>query len=311
VIRRARRRARGGLGVPRPVVIAGAVLAVAAVLGGGNAVTRILHPPPPAPTATGSPGRAALAAVSFARHQIGCPYQWGGTGPCSAGFDCSGLVMMAYASAGVTIPRTSETQWAGLRHVTAPRKGDLVFFAGSDGTTTSPGHVGLVLGPHRMIDAYATGFPVTAESFGLPSSRQGLTSPAGFTRPVHLTRATASYTRATWARALLHATGFQATPCNVGAVVAWETAEGGHWGNTARYNPLDDTRPMPGSRPMNSKHVQVYTSWTQGLDAAGATLGGPDYGGIRAALSAGNNAQAVATAVGASVWGTQRFLASC
>ena len=35
---------------------------------------------------------------------------WGGTGPDA--FDCSGLAMMAYRAAGLTIPRTSQQQWA-------------------------------------------------------------------------------------------------------------------------------------------------------------------------------------------------------
>ena len=34
-------------------------------------------------------GGAAGTAISYARQQIGKPYDWGGTGP--GGFDCSGL----------------------------------------------------------------------------------------------------------------------------------------------------------------------------------------------------------------------------
>ena len=49
------------------------------------------------------------------------------------------------------------------------RPGDLVFFAGADGTPTAPGHVGIVVNPatHTMIDAYATGDDVEAKSKGL------------------------------------------------------------------------------------------------------------------------------------------------
>ena len=43
--------------------------------------------------------------------------------------------------------------------------GDLVFFAGADGTTTDPGHVGLVIGNGKMIEAYATGFPIRVSSY--------------------------------------------------------------------------------------------------------------------------------------------------
>ena len=54
--------------------------------------------------------------------------------------------------------------------------GDLVFFAGADGTPTSPGHVGLVIGDGKMIEAYATGFPIRVATY---TDRD----PIGFTRP--------------------------------------------------------------------------------------------------------------------------------
>ena len=126
---------------------------------------------------------AARQAIAYAEAQLGKPYAWGGTGPDA--FDCSGLVMEAYASADVTIPRTSQAQWAQLPHV-APgdqRPGDLVFFPGADGTWTAPGHVGLVLGPHRMVEAYATGYRVRIVHYGTPGSPPGDQEPAGFARP--------------------------------------------------------------------------------------------------------------------------------
>jgi cell wall-associated NlpC family hydrolase len=130
-----------------------------------------------------APAGAAGQAIAYAEAQLGKPYVWGATGPDA--FDCSGLVMQAYASAGVSIPRTSQAQWAGLPHV-APsdqQPGDLVFFAGADGTPTAPGHVGLVLGPHRMVEAYATGYPVRISHYGTPGSPAGDQVPAGFARP--------------------------------------------------------------------------------------------------------------------------------
>jgi cell wall-associated NlpC family hydrolase len=107
---------------------------------------------------SGAPSQAAARAIAYARQQLGKPYLWGGTGPYA--FDCSGLVMMAYRSAGVGIARTSQAQWATERHVSRPRQGDLVFYPGADGTWTAPGHVALVLGHGQMIEAYATGYPV-------------------------------------------------------------------------------------------------------------------------------------------------------
>jgi peptidoglycan DL-endopeptidase CwlO len=112
-----------------------------------------------------APTQAVAAAISFAEQQLGKPYLWGGTGPDA--FDCSGLVMMAYRAAGISIARTSQDQWATETRVPASQvqPGDLVFFAGSDGTVTDPGHVGLVIGGGKMIEAYATGFPIRVASY--------------------------------------------------------------------------------------------------------------------------------------------------
>jgi peptidoglycan DL-endopeptidase CwlO len=134
-------------------------------------------------TAVAAPGKPAAAAIAYARAQVGKPYEWGGTGPDA--FDCSGLVMKAYASAGVSLARTSQEQWATEPHVSDPASGDLVFFAGADGTASAPGHVGLVVDPSRdlMIDAYAPGVPIHEETYGQPDSAPGLQDPVGFTDP--------------------------------------------------------------------------------------------------------------------------------
>ena len=123
--------------------------------------------------------------LAYAEAQLGKPYQYGATGPDT--YDCSGLAMMAYRAAGITIPRTSQAQWAFGQQIPASQAqpGDLVFFAGSDGTPAAPGHVGIVLDPaaHTMIDAYATGYPVEEDTYGLPASKGGLSPVVGFTRP--------------------------------------------------------------------------------------------------------------------------------
>ena len=130
-----------------------------------------------------APNALVSNAVSYAEAQLGKPYLFGGTGP--AAFDCSGLVMMAYQAAGVVIPRTSQAQWIALPHVPASQvlPGDLVFFAGSDGTPTAPGHVGLVIGKNTMIEAYAAGTPVRVSTFGTPQSPAGDGTVVGFARP--------------------------------------------------------------------------------------------------------------------------------
>ena len=81
--------------------------------------------------------------------------------------------MTAYRAAGLDIPRTSQQQWAWGPQVSASQvqPGDLVFFAGADGTVASPGHVGLVIGGGMMIEAYATGFPI--QEFAPPTANPG------------------------------------------------------------------------------------------------------------------------------------------
>ena len=129
------------------------------------------------------PNQVVSRAIAFAQQQIGKPYLWGGTGPDA--FDCSGLMMMAYQAAGVSIPRTSQAQFAWGPSVPANQvePGDLVFFAGSDGTATDPGHVGLVIGGGKMIEAYATGFPIRVSSYGSATAAGGDKQVVGFIRP--------------------------------------------------------------------------------------------------------------------------------
>jgi peptidoglycan DL-endopeptidase CwlO len=104
---------------------------------------------------TGPTNTQAEKAVAFAYNQLGCPYVFGGTGPCGSGFDCSGLTMQAWASAGVSIERTSEDQWASLPHVStsALEPGDILVFTGAS-------HVGIYVGNNMLIDAPHTGLDV-------------------------------------------------------------------------------------------------------------------------------------------------------
>ncbi|HXP21126.1 MAG TPA: bifunctional lytic transglycosylase/C40 family peptidase [Streptosporangiaceae bacterium] len=120
--------------------------------------------------------QVAAAAIAYAEQQLGKPYLWGGTGPDA--FDCSGLVMEAYRAAGIDIPRTSQEQWRWGPRVSPSQvqPGDLVFFAGGDGTAKSPGHVGLVIGGGMMIESPSPGLFVRIT----PYTNRGA---VGFTRP--------------------------------------------------------------------------------------------------------------------------------
>ncbi|MFC5188036.1 C40 family peptidase [Actinomadura harenae] len=140
------------------------------------------QPAPRCSTATGggfalTPNQAAAKAIAFARAQLGKPYLWAATGPHA--YDCSGLTQAAYHAAGITIPRTSGDQWKQLPHVSNGHEqpGDLAFFNSGPGTSsTTPGHVGLVIGLGRMIAAPHTGTVVQIQPYRRPTL-------LGFTRP--------------------------------------------------------------------------------------------------------------------------------
>ena len=110
-----------------------------------------------------------------------------------------------------------------------------------------------------------------------------------------------------WATDFLSRLGKPLTDDNINAVTTWMAWEGGHWKNTAHYNPLNttlNTKNATGS--MNSVGVKRYNSWESGLDATIQTISTGKYGydAILNALSKGNDPQAVISAVNNSKWGT-------
>jgi cell wall-associated NlpC family hydrolase len=128
-----------------------------------RATTTTQPPPPPPPSGS---GRGAIA-VKYAYAQLGKPYQWGADGPNS--FDCSGLTMMAWRAAGVSLPHNAAMQWSRVRHISRSQlaPGDLVFSHGL-------GHVGIYIGNDKQIHAPHTGDVVKIS---------GLYSVYGYGRP--------------------------------------------------------------------------------------------------------------------------------
>ncbi len=124
----------------------------------------------PAPCPAGYPGGPAGVAVKFACAQIGKPYVWGAEGPHA--YDCSGLMLAAWARAGVALPHNAARQ----RQVTASvsrsalRPGDLVFYY------RDLHHVGMYVGDGWVVHASRAGQPVKMKrmdtspihSFGRP-----------------------------------------------------------------------------------------------------------------------------------------------
>jgi cell wall-associated NlpC family hydrolase len=107
------------------------------------------------PTTTVSSSTNGGQAANFALSKLGCPYVYGGTGPCDSGYDCSGLAQAAWAAAGVSIPRTTYDDWASLPHVSMSslEPGDLILYDGE-------GHVAIYVGGGHIVDAPHSGADV-------------------------------------------------------------------------------------------------------------------------------------------------------
>ncbi len=87
-----------------------------------------------------APNAAVATAINYAEAQLGKPYLFGGTGPDA--FDCSGLVMMAYRAAGVTIPRTSAGAVGGRCRTCPPRRCSRATWCSSPVRTAPPSRPG-------------------------------------------------------------------------------------------------------------------------------------------------------------------------
>ena len=105
------------------------------------------------PTENTVGAQALQAAIS----REGDPYVWGAAGP--SAFDCSGLVVWAYAQVGIALPHYTGWLWNSGVHVARSdlEPGDLVFFF------PDISHVGIYIGDGMMIDAPNFGVPVHVE----------------------------------------------------------------------------------------------------------------------------------------------------
>jgi peptidoglycan DL-endopeptidase RipA len=112
--------------------------------------------------------QASEYVIRRAMSQIGVPYSWGGgtaAGPSqgiddgagTVGYDCSGLILFAFAGVGIRLPHYSGSQYNMGRKIPSSqmRRGDVIFY-GPGGSQ----HVTLYLGDGQMLEAQQTGVPV-------------------------------------------------------------------------------------------------------------------------------------------------------
>jgi peptidoglycan DL-endopeptidase CwlO len=101
---------------------------------------------------------AEAIALRYALTRRGDPYVWGAAGPSE--FDCSGLVVWAYAQEGISLPHYTGSLWNEGMHVSRAdlEPGDLVFFF------QDISHVGIYIGDGLMVDAPSTGQVVQVQS---------------------------------------------------------------------------------------------------------------------------------------------------
>jgi cell wall-associated NlpC family hydrolase len=155
------------------------VLALATAYAGGQDPHALTQPAELCTAGALPPNAVAAGMIAYARAQLGKPYVWGAAGPDA--FDCSGLSLMAYRAAGISLPHYAATQWSTQPHVPPGQEqpGDLVFF---EMKTDGPGHVGIYLGNGQMIGAPNHTAPVRVSTVNRPDrvgyARPSMRSPA-------------------------------------------------------------------------------------------------------------------------------------
>lgn len=275
---------------------------------------------PPTPSATANPNTASggTGGTSPQWNQLqqayqswlGVPYVYGGTS--KSGVDCSGFTSSIYNSLGLNIGRNTTAQMASpLGHAVGTdgnwnsvqgqlQPGDLIFY-GQPGASGPNAHVVMYIGNGQVVQAAHTGTNVAVgPMFSQASSNEPFAGvrrylqpgAAGATGPTS-GGAMAPYNGAPinnttdFAKALLGVLGDPTSAANIASLVNWQNHEGGHWHNTAYYNPLNTTLNYDGDPGMNSVNVRQYASWAEGLAATKQTLQNGLYNDILAALANG------------------------
>ncbi|ESU48973.1 C40 family peptidase [Streptomyces filamentosus] len=101
------------------------------------------------PSSSSNVSGSAASIVAFAKAQVGDAYVSGGTGPNA--WDCSGLVQAAYRTAGIDLPRVSQSQSTAGTQVSLDnlQPGDILYWGGAG----SAYHVAIYVGGGEFVGA--------------------------------------------------------------------------------------------------------------------------------------------------------------
>jgi len=207
-------------------------------------------------------------------------------------------------------------------------QGQKIGESGKSGNATGPHlHYEVWHGPNNPVD------PSELENAGLPVAGSNVTQSMNVSNPNLLSDVTSinalgntssggssgssgslslvkgTGDKKTWATQLLTAMGAPVSDTSITAITTWAAHEGGHWNNSANYNPLNTTLDMGNSESMNSVGVKRYKSWDEGIQATLKTLTGRSadargYTAIVNALKSGADTATILKAVSNSAWVT-------